>query len=97
MVHYVREGVIEGDVLFLATGRKPGTESLNLSAAEVEVDSRGFIKVNDELRTNHSHIFAIGDVNVQYPFTHEAGMEGKLVVQNTVFGLKRKVSYNKLP
>ncbi|WRP06838.1 FAD-dependent oxidoreductase [Rossellomorea aquimaris] len=100
VVHYVRDGVeqtVEGDLLFLATGRNPGTESLNLSAAGVKVDSRGFIKVNDELRTNHPHIFAIGDVNGQYPFTHGAGMEGKLVVQNAVFGLKRKVSYNKLP
>ncbi|TMU83739.1 FAD-binding protein [Bacillus sp. BHET2] len=100
MVHYVQEGEehsVEGDLLFLATGRKPGTESLNLSAAGVEVDDRGFIKVNDELRTNHPHIFAIGDVNGRYPFTHGAGMEGKLVVQNAVFGLKRKVSYNKLP
>ncbi|MBW3111289.1 FAD-dependent oxidoreductase [Bacillus sp. MCCB 382] len=99
-VQYIKEGVeqsVDGDLLFLATGRKPGTESLNLSAAGVEVDDRGFIKVNDELRTNHSHIFAIGDVNGRYPFTHGAGMEGKLVVQNAVFGLKRKVSYNKLP
>ncbi|WP_226677423.1 dihydrolipoyl dehydrogenase family protein [Rossellomorea aquimaris] len=99
-VHYVKDGVkqsVDGDLLFLATGRKPGTESLNLSAAGVEVDDRGFIKVNDELRTNHSHIFAIGDVNGRYPFTHGAGMEGKLVVQNAVFGLKRKVSYSKLP
>ncbi len=100
VVHYVQEGEehsVEGDLLFLATGRKPGTESLNLSAAGVEVDDRGFINVNDELRTNHNHIFAIGDVNGRYPFTHGAGMEGKLVVQNAVFGLKRKVSYNKLP
>ena len=99
-VHYIKEGVeqsVDGDLLFLATGRKPGTESLNLSAAGVEVDDRGFINVDDELRTNHSHIFAIGDVNGRYPFTHGAGMEGKLVVQNAVFGLKRKVSYNKLP
>ncbi|WJV30350.1 FAD-dependent oxidoreductase [Rossellomorea sp. AcN35-11] len=100
VVHYVKDGVehtVEGDLLFLATGRKPSTDSLRLSAAGVEVDNRGFIKVDDELRTNHSHIFAIGDVNGQYPFTHGAGMEGKLVVQNAVFGLKRKVSYNKLP
>ena len=99
-VQYIKDGVeqsVDGDLLFLATGRKPGTESLNLSAAGVEVDDRGFINVDDELRTNHSHIFAIGDVNGRYPFTHGAGMEGKLVVQNAVFGLKRKVSYNKLP
>ncbi|MFI8688467.1 dihydrolipoyl dehydrogenase family protein [Rossellomorea sp. NPDC077527] len=99
-VHYMKDGVehsVNGDLLFLATGRKPGTESLNLSAAGVEMDDRGFIKVNDELRTNHPHIFAIGDVNGRYPFTHGAGMEGKLVVQNAVFGLKRKVSYKKLP
>ncbi|WGG45917.1 FAD-dependent oxidoreductase [Rossellomorea sp. DA94] len=100
VVHYVKdreEQSVEGDLLFLATGRKPGTDSLNLSAAGVETDDQGFIKVNDELRTNQSHIFAIGDVNGRYPFTHGAGMEGKLVVQNAVFGLKRNVSYNKLP
>ncbi|WP_064091629.1 dihydrolipoyl dehydrogenase family protein [Rossellomorea aquimaris] len=99
-VRYIKDGVLHsvtGDLLFLATGRKPSTESLNLSAAGVEVDEKGFITVNDQLRSSQPHIFAIGDVNGQYPFTHAAGMEGKLVVQNAVFGLKRKVSYNKLP
>ena len=60
VVHYVKEGEehsVEGDLLFLATGRKPGTDSLNLSAAGVEVDDRGFIEVNDELRTNHNPYF----------------------------------------
>ncbi|BCB02080.1 dihydrolipoyl dehydrogenase family protein [Bacillus sp. KH172YL63] len=100
VIHYTQDGAeqtIEGDLLFVATGRKPGTALLNLEAACVEVDERGFIQVNDQLRTNHAHIFAIGDVNGRYPFTHAAGMEGKLVVQNAVFGLKRNVSYNKLP
>ena len=99
-VHYSiddEEHVIETDKIFLAVGRKPNTDTLKLENAGVETNERGFVNVDNTMRTSVSHIFAVGDVNGTYPFTHIAGHEGKSVVQNAVFGLRRSVSYDNIP
>lgn len=90
------EKTINSEAIMMSTGRKPNTDKLNLEAAGVNED-KGYITVNKSLQTNKSHIYAIGDVNGAFPFTHGAGMEGKLIVQNAVFGLKRKVNYDNVP
>ncbi|WP_394174168.1 dihydrolipoyl dehydrogenase family protein [Guptibacillus hwajinpoensis] len=90
------EKTIESGAIMMSTGRKPNTDKLNLEAAGVN-ENKGYITVNESLQTNKSHIYAIGDVNGAFPFTHGAGMEGKLIVQNAVFGLKRKVNYDNVP
>ncbi|WP_377888682.1 dihydrolipoyl dehydrogenase family protein [Alkalihalobacillus sp. R86527] len=82
--------------IMMSTGRKPNTDKLNLEAAGIE-SNKGYITVNDQLQTSKSHIYAIGDVNGAFPFTHGAGMEGKLIIQNAVFGLRRKVNYDNVP
>ncbi|MFC7322475.1 dihydrolipoyl dehydrogenase family protein [Halobacillus campisalis] len=99
-VHYEVNGLketLDVDEIFVATGRKPNTEGLGLDSAGVIMNNRGFIQVDGTLRTSQSHIFAIGDVNGAFPFTHVAGQEGKLVVQNALFNLKRKISYDYTP
>jgi pyruvate/2-oxoglutarate dehydrogenase complex dihydrolipoamide dehydrogenase (E3) component len=53
-----------------ATGRAPNTERLNLEAAGIRKDSRGFIPVNDRLETNVPGVYAVGDVNGGPAFTH---------------------------
>ncbi|WP_335872354.1 dihydrolipoyl dehydrogenase family protein [Bacillus sp. 2205SS5-2] len=100
IVLYEKNGKIEeviGDALFLGVGRKPNTDTLNLEKIGVEVNERGHIVVNDRLQSSVPHIYGIGDINGAFPFTHGAGMEGKLIVQNAVLGLRRKVSYDTLP
>lgn len=92
-----KEEVVEVDEIFIATGRKPNTESLDLKFAGVELNDYGFVQVDETLRTSQSHIFAVGDVNGVFPFTHVAGEEGKMVVQNALFNLKRKMSYEYIP
>jgi pyruvate/2-oxoglutarate dehydrogenase complex dihydrolipoamide dehydrogenase (E3) component len=82
--------------ILLATGRKPNTDHLNLQHAGIRTD-HGYIIVDRYLRTSQSHIYAIGDVNGRFPFTHKAGYEGKLVVTNAVLGLRRKVDYSNMP
>lgn len=57
-----RNVALNGSHLLLATGRVPNTDMLNLSAAGVETDSTGHIKVDSKLQTNVSNIYAIGDV-----------------------------------
>jgi len=99
-VHVVQNGQesqISVDRILVAVGRVPNTKRLNLENAGVRVATNGSIEVNDHLQTNIPHIYAVGDVNGRYPFTHTAGYEGKITVSNALFGLKRKANYNNLP
>ena len=61
---------ISGTHLLVSTGRTPNSDSLNLSAAGVATDSRGFIRVNEKLETNVPGIYAMGDINGGPAFTH---------------------------
>jgi pyruvate/2-oxoglutarate dehydrogenase complex dihydrolipoamide dehydrogenase (E3) component len=87
--------VIEGDALFLSTGRKPNIGSLALEKAGVAFTPRG-IPANHRLKTNISHIYACGDVNGQLPFTHVAGYEAGIALTNAILHLPRKVDYGRI-
>ena len=64
----VRE--LQGSHLLVATGRVPNVEALNLSAAGITTDDRGFIKVNSKLETTTPGVYALGDINGGPAFTH---------------------------
>jgi pyruvate/2-oxoglutarate dehydrogenase complex dihydrolipoamide dehydrogenase (E3) component len=87
---------IEGDVLLVAAGRKPNVEGLSLAAAGVTFSPRG-IPADSRLRTNVPHIYACGDVNGVYPFTHVAGYEAGIALANAVLRFPRKADYTKVP
>ncbi len=61
---------LKGTHLLIAAGRTPNTKTLGLSLTNVEMDERGFIKVNDKFETSAKGIYAIGDVNGGPQFTH---------------------------
>jgi pyruvate/2-oxoglutarate dehydrogenase complex dihydrolipoamide dehydrogenase (E3) component len=61
---------LEGSHLLVATGRQPNSDTLNLQAAGVQTDERGFIRVNDHLETTAKGIFALGDIKGGPAFTH---------------------------
>jgi pyruvate/2-oxoglutarate dehydrogenase complex dihydrolipoamide dehydrogenase (E3) component len=69
-----------------ALGRVPNTEELNLPAAGVETDSRGFIQVNDRLETTATGIWALGDVNGGPQFTHSSLDDYRIVAANLASG-----------
>jgi pyruvate/2-oxoglutarate dehydrogenase complex dihydrolipoamide dehydrogenase (E3) component len=62
--------IVQGSHLLTATGRTPNTDNLNVSAAGIAVDERGFIKVNAKLETNVGAIYALGDIKGGPAFTH---------------------------
>jgi pyruvate/2-oxoglutarate dehydrogenase complex dihydrolipoamide dehydrogenase (E3) component len=61
---------VQGSHLLVATGRTPNTDSLNVAAAGIATDKRGFIRVNAQLETNVECIFALGDIKGGPAFTH---------------------------
>jgi len=65
---------IKTDMLMFASGRTGATEDLNVEAAGIEVDGRGLIKVNDNLQTSQSHIYAAGDI-IGFPALASTSME----------------------
>jgi pyruvate/2-oxoglutarate dehydrogenase complex dihydrolipoamide dehydrogenase (E3) component len=66
----------------IATGRRPNTDDLGLEKAGVAVDSRGYIVVDDQLRTNVSGIWAMGDCNGKGGFTHTSYNDFEIVAAN---------------
>jgi pyruvate/2-oxoglutarate dehydrogenase complex dihydrolipoamide dehydrogenase (E3) component len=78
--------------VLLAVGRRPNTDDLGLDHAGVETDARGFIKVDDELRTSVSHIWAIGDCNGRGAFTHTSYNDFEIVAANLLDHDPRRVT-----
>lgn len=66
------------DNVLVVVGRKPNTEGLGLEKAGIKMTKRGFIEVNEQMRTSQPHIFAIGDVVGQPMLAHKASHEGKI-------------------
>lgn len=69
------------DKVLVAVGRRPNGDRIGADKAGVKVDERGFIPVDKQMRTNVSHIFAIGDVAGQPMLAHKATHEGKVAAE----------------
>ena len=81
-----------GSHLLLAVGRVPNTGDLGLDKAGVEMDKSGYIKVDDQLRTNIPGIWALGDCNGRGAFTHTSYNDYEIVAANLLDHDPRKVS-----
>ncbi|TIW68371.1 MAG: FAD-containing oxidoreductase, partial [Mesorhizobium sp.] len=81
-----------GSHVLLALGRNPNTDDLGLDKAGVEVDKRGFIVVDDQLRTGVPGIWAMGDCNGKGAFTHTSYNDFEIVAANLLDNDPRKVS-----
>ena len=87
---------LRAETVMVAVGRTPNIGQMGLEDIGVRFNRFG-IEVDKRLRTNHKHIYAAGDVNGGYLFTHAAGYEGGIVVSNAVFRLPRNTDYTYLP
>jgi pyruvate/2-oxoglutarate dehydrogenase complex dihydrolipoamide dehydrogenase (E3) component len=83
---------VVGSHVLLAVGRKPNTDDLGLNKAGVETDPRGFIMVDDQLRTNVPGIWAIGDVNGRGAFTHTSYNDFEILAANMFDDDPRRVT-----
>jgi pyruvate/2-oxoglutarate dehydrogenase complex dihydrolipoamide dehydrogenase (E3) component len=83
---------VGGTHVLLAVGRVPNTDDLGLEKAGVTVDERGFIRVDDELRTSVTDIWAVGDCNGRGAFTHTAFNDAEIVAANLLDRDARRVS-----
>jgi pyruvate/2-oxoglutarate dehydrogenase complex dihydrolipoamide dehydrogenase (E3) component len=83
---------IIGTHLLVATGRQPNTDDLRLEVAGVEIDGRGYVKVDDQLRTNVDGIWAMGDCNGKGAFTHTSWNDYEIVAANLLDDDPRRVS-----
>lgn len=87
---------LEADVVLVAIGRKPHTDSLGLDALNIELDERGRIKVDKQFKTNIPSIHAIGDVIKGPMLAHKAEEEGVACVE-MISGQKPHVNYDAIP
>jgi pyruvate/2-oxoglutarate dehydrogenase complex dihydrolipoamide dehydrogenase (E3) component len=83
---------VRGSHLLLAVGRRPNTDDLGLEAAGVRTDARGYVVVDDQLRTNVEHIWALGDCNGKGAFTHTSYNDFEIVAANLLDDDPRRVS-----
>ena len=83
---------VRGSHLLVAVGRQPNADDLGLDRAGVRQDARGYVEVDEELRTNVPGIWALGDCNGRGAFTHTSYNDYEIVAANLLDGDRRRVS-----
>jgi dihydrolipoamide dehydrogenase len=90
------EQTVEADNVLIGVSRRPNTLDLNLEATGVQTDRRGYISVNDQLRTNVQGLYAIGDVVGKIQLAHVATHQG-LVAAGVIAGHDETMDYKAVP
>jgi mercuric reductase len=91
-----KEKVIGSEMLMMATGVRPNSE-LNLEVAGVQLDQKGFVVVNEDMRTTAEHIWAAGDITGKIPLVTVAAYQGAIAGENAIRGGKKKADYSLVP
>ncbi|HZO00993.1 MAG TPA: FAD-containing oxidoreductase [Burkholderiales bacterium] len=86
------EPVAQGSHVLLAVGRQPNTDDLDLEKSKIEVDQRGYIKVDDQCRTSAEGVWALGDANGRGAFTHTSWNDYEIVAANLFDRDQRRIS-----
>ena len=91
----LEDGAVEADAVLVATGRTPVTADLGLESAGVAVDDRGFIRVDERLRTSADGVYAVGDVNGGPQFTY-ISLDDNRVVWDQLAGEGRRTTSDRV-
>ncbi len=92
-----KEREIGAEQLLFATGRTPNTDHLDLEKVGVQLDSNGFVKVDEGMRTSAPHIWAAGDVIGEPMLETIAAKEGAVAVHNAFDKDKKKINFAEVP
>ncbi len=92
-----KEFEAEGDELLMATGREPNTKELGLEAVGVKLREDGAVKVNQEMHTTATHVWAAGDVIGEPMLETIAAKEGATAAENALRGAHRKIDFLPVP
>ncbi|MGB9951002.1 dihydrolipoyl dehydrogenase (plasmid) [Haloarcula marismortui] len=91
------EAAVSGDELLVALGRRPNTDTLQVDAAGIETDDRGFIVTNDHLETSADGVWAQGDIADNAMFKHSGDYETQVTIENVVHGGEREADFTAMP
>jgi dihydrolipoamide dehydrogenase len=91
------EKIFSAEQIMIATGRKSNADLLKVENTGVEVDTRGYIKVNDFLETSKKNIWAFGDATGKYMFKHVANEEATIAWDNAIGENKHQMDYHAVP
>ncbi|PSB52950.1 FAD-containing oxidoreductase [filamentous cyanobacterium Phorm 6] len=92
-----KEASVTVDEIIVSVGRSPNVEGLNLETVGVEYDTQKGVFVNDNLQTTNPRIYAAGDICMSHKFTHAADFAARMVIQNTLFFGRKKLSALTIP
>jgi dihydrolipoamide dehydrogenase len=92
-----REQEFSAQRIMVAVGRKSNADLVKVKNTGVEVDERGFIKVDEYLETSKKNIWAVGDANGQQMFTHVANRETAIAAHNALDNARLKMDYSAAP
>ena len=87
-----RDDIVEGSHALIAVGRRPNTDDLGADRAGIELDARGYIEVDDELRASAPGVWALGDCNGRGAFTHTSYNDYEIVAANVLGTERRRVT-----
>jgi len=96
-----KEQTFTAQKLLIATGREPNTDGIGLEKVGVQLDERGYVKVNEELQTNVPNIWAAGDLignqTDSQPATPVGAHDGVIAAKNALDGARQKVDHRVIP
>ncbi|MBI2449041.1 mercury(II) reductase [Candidatus Pacearchaeota archaeon] len=92
-----KENILSAEMLMLAAGLQPHTKLIETEKANIELDERGFVKVNEYMQTSQKHIYAAGDVTGLLPLETTAAKEGNIAILNMFENAEKKINYNEVP
>ncbi|MBD3312644.1 dihydrolipoyl dehydrogenase [archaeon] len=98
LIKAVTDGkIFRAEQLLMAVGRRPNSDLLKVEKTGVEVDDKGFIKVNDYYETSREGIYALGDITGRAMFKHVANLEASYISGNLFHDKKQSIDYSKIP
>ena len=88
---------LQAETLLVAIGRRPATDDLGLEPTGVRVDERGFVEVDEMMRTGEPGVYAIGDILKTQALAHVASHEGIVAVEHAAGGDPHPIDYDRIP